>query len=160
MLDLENCQPKGGDERSDGQLRPWLHVHDGCADTSLSRCPERPKSPAVRRTHSSDLGNFRRGDAPAGHLCRSYDPDIRHTPELADRGRAICAQCPVIRRCAAYALEISAVTGYRLSGLWAGVDIPDALTRSAYRNRLNRLRHVAATGTQLPVRRRAPRVAV
>ncbi|MFW0154098.1 WhiB family transcriptional regulator [Mycobacterium sp. smrl_JER01] len=127
--------------------------------------------PALRRTDSSDPGgrngaapshpgHFRRGDAPAGHLCRSYDPEIWHTPELVDHGRAICAQCPVVRRCAAYALEISAVTAYRLSGLWAGVDIPDALTRSAYRNRLNRLRHVAATGTQLPVRRRAPRVAV
>lgn len=97
---------------------------------------------------------------PTKQLCRSHDPEIWHTPELSDRGRAICAQCPAIRRCAAEALEISRTSTYRLSGLWAGVEIPEDATSSAYRNRIRRLRYVAATGTQLPARRRAPRVAV
>lgn len=98
--------------------------------------------------------------APSQRLCRSHDPEIWHTPELSDRGRAICAQCPAIRRCAAEALELSRVSTYRLSGLWAGVEIPEDATSSAYRNRIRRLRHVAATGMQLPTRRRARRVVV
>lgn len=103
-------------------------------------------------------GSEQRSETLGGHLCRLHDPELWHAPDLSEQARAICTQCPAIRSCAARALQISAA--YRLSGLWAGVDIPETTTRSAYRNRLNRLRHVAATGTQLPARRRLRRVAV
>lgn len=89
-------------------------------------------------------------------LCPQHDPELWHAPERLSEGGAICAQCPVIRECASHALQLAAQ--YRLSGTWAGVQIPDDINRSAYRNRLKRLRHVAATGTQLPTRNRRPRV--
>ncbi|MCV7286102.1 WhiB family transcriptional regulator [Mycolicibacterium wolinskyi] len=93
-------------------------------------------------------------------LCRLYDPELWHAPELLEEGRAICGQCPAIKDCAANTLRLAANSSERLSGMWAGVDIPEATKGSAYRNRLKRLKHVAATGTQLPTRNRRSRVAV
>lgn len=98
-------------------------------------------------------------------LCRGYDPELWHAPELLEQGREICGQCPAIKACAQNALRLAAAPPYRLSGMWAGVDIPETvgipeISKSVYRNRLRRLRHVAATGMQLPTRTRRPRIAV
>ncbi|WP_076202680.1 WhiB family transcriptional regulator [Mycolicibacterium fortuitum] len=98
-------------------------------------------------------------------LCRLYDPELWHSPHLLEQGREICGQCPAIKECAQNALRLAAAPPYRLSGMWAGVDIPETvgipeIPKSVYRNRLRRLRHVAATGAQLPTRARRPRIAV
>lgn len=92
-------------------------------------------------------------------LCRQYDPELWHAPELFEQGQEICGKCPVIKDCAEDALRVAAIPPYRISGVWAGVDIAET-TKGVYRNRLRRLRHVAATGTQLRTRARRPRIAV
>ncbi|WP_182878775.1 WhiB family transcriptional regulator [Mycobacteroides abscessus] len=86
--------------------------------------------------------------------CRRHDPDIWHEAAFTKQAKAICAQCPVIRDCAAHALRIAALPPHRVNGLWASIDIPLKVESSEYRKLLNHLRYIAATGMQPPTRNR------
>lgn len=95
-------------------------------------------------------------DRPAPCRVASDDPDVWTEPRFYPYLVEICNECPFRQWCANEALKLHADGDYRLIGLWAGIDFAEGDRAGRYRRRVQKLEHIAATGSA-PRARRQPR---
>jgi hypothetical protein len=124
-------------------------LDDDSDDTDDETAVERPAS-------ASEPPQMRVPQDDTETQCRTSDPDVwfepRFYPYLAD----VCLACPFRQWCATEALSLTAGTEYRVVGVWAGIDFKETDRGGRYRRRIQRLEHIALTGTDAP-RRRKPK---
>ncbi len=88
--------------------------------------------------------------------CRTSDPDAWFEPRFYPYLAGACLACPFRQWCATEALNLTAGTEYRVVGMWAGIDFTETDRGGRYRRRIQRLEHIARTGTDAP-RARKPK---
>lgn len=92
-------------------------------------------------------------DEPAPCSFASDDPDVWTEPKFYPYLIDICNECPFRQWCAKEALKMRADGRYQLVGLWAGVDFAEEDRGGCYRRRIQKLEHIAATGSAPRTRR-------